>query len=126
VLDLLFFFAHGEFDDSVLLGGSFVADIKKQIQAIIKTAETAVNSKRDDLFVDSSTYNAAKAILEEVKAQSPDDKVLAALKMEGPVQFMQVLSMMQIVLASLADEPKQPRQPTQVGGSSGGPNDWMR
>ena len=102
-----------------------MADIKKQIQAIIKTAETAVNSKRDDLYVDSSTYNAAKAILEGAKAQSPDDKVLAALEMEGPVQFMQILSMMQLVLASVPDEPKQARQ-AQVGGSGGGPNEWMR
>lgn len=100
-----------------------MADIKKQIQAIIKTAETAVNSKRNDLFVDVSTYDTAKVILEEAKAQSPDDKVLAAAKMEGPIQFMQLLSLMQLVLASLPEEPKQPRQ---VGGSSGGPNDWMR
>lgn len=91
-----------------------MAALRQQILGIIKVCETAIASKRDDVYVDDNTYKVAIAILDKAKADNPDDEILAAATMEGVSTFIKILSVMQIVLHSLPAEPAKQGQ-TDIG-----------
>ena len=79
-----------------------MAELRQQVQAIIKTCETAMASKKDsELFPDNTTLAIASAILKKAKEQLPNDEVLAAASFDAPVRWSSVLSVMQTVSHSL-------------------------
>jgi hypothetical protein len=90
-----------------------MAGLRQQIQGLIKTCETALASKKDEVYVDGSTFAVAAAILKKAKADWPNDEILAAATLDGPQTWIGVLSVMQTVLHSL---PVEPAQRGQAGG----------
>ncbi len=100
-----------------------MAGLRQQIQGIIKTCETAIASKKENVYMDPSTHAVAMAILKKAKADLPDDEILAAATLDGSPTWVQVLSVMQIVLHSL---PADPARRGQAGGDVGGEHDWMK
>jgi hypothetical protein len=98
-----------------------MAGMRQQIEGLIKTCETAIASKREDVYVDENSFAVATAILKKAKADLPNDEILAAATLDGMATWVRILSVMQIVLGSLPNEPS-PR--SQAGG--GGGETWMR
>jgi hypothetical protein len=75
-----------------------MAGIRQQILGIIKTCETALASKKDDLYVDENTISVSAAILKKAKADLPNDEVLAAAILKAPYSWQQILSAMQTAI----------------------------
>jgi hypothetical protein len=102
-----------------------MAGLHQQILGIIKTCETALASKRTDVYLDANTITIATAILKKAKDNLPNDEILAAATMDGAQTWAQVLSVMQLVLHSL---PNETAQRGQAGGDvgAGGERGWMR
>jgi hypothetical protein len=101
-----------------------MAGFRQQVQAVIKTCETAM--KREEVYVDDNTYLVAMAILKKAKANMSTDEILAAATLEGTSTFVKILSVIQLVLNSL---PIEPAQRGQAGGGDvggGGEGGWMR
>jgi hypothetical protein len=102
-----------------------MAGLHQQVRGVIKTCETALASKRTDVYLDANTVTVAAAILTKAKANLSKDEILAAATLEGVQTWAQVLSVMQLVLHSL---PSEPAQRGQAGGDVGGGGEggWMR
>ena len=84
-----------------------MATLQKQALGMIATCKTAlatVAKKAETNFVDNATVEVARAILEQAKAELPNDKVLAAVSLDAPVYWTTVLAAMQTVTSSIPDE----------------------
>ena len=80
-------------------------NLKSQVAAIINAARTVIAAKGKDLpFVDATTYNVTTAIIKEAQAQQPNDKILAAVKIEGHTSWTAILAAMDVVDKSLPDK----------------------
>ncbi len=80
-----------------------MSTLRLQALGIIDACNTALSAtgKGDLPPVDGTTIEAAVTILEQAKKEVPDDKVLAATKLEAIYTWTGILTAMQIVERSL-------------------------
>lgn len=79
-----------------------MSSLQKQVDGLIKTCKTALARRKDLPDVDVGTIHAAEEILKQAKDEFPDDKVLAAVKLEPPFYpWAEILSAMETVRGTL-------------------------
>ncbi len=66
-----------------------------------KTVLAAAGKGKEQPPVDGTTIEIAHAIIEQAKAEMPDDKVVAAIKLEPYISWTAVLSAMETIHRSL-------------------------
>jgi hypothetical protein len=91
-------------------------NLRQQVSGLIDTCETVLTGWAKDLPpVDETTLEIAQAIISEVKAQLPGDKVLVAVSLALPVSWSSLLSAMQIIQNTLP-YPRQGQIQMRTGG----------
>ncbi len=69
---------------------------------MIETCKTALAMPaKDKPDLDNNTMAVARALLEKAKSDVPNDKILAAATLDGPLSWMAILSAMETVHRSL-------------------------
>jgi hypothetical protein len=92
-----------------------MSSLRHQVIGVIDTCKTVLARGKDLPPVDATTTQIASAILEQAKAELPNDKVLAAVKLEEPLSnctWAGILSAMETVNHTLPISGAARRRPS--------------
>jgi hypothetical protein len=87
-----------------------VSQLAEQVLGLIDACKGALAAKQEQ-YLDVTTMKVASAILEQAKADLPNDKILAAVDFDGPqaLSWTRILTGMEIIKRSLPVEKYKPR-----------------
>jgi hypothetical protein len=90
-----------------------MSSTRRQVAGIIGTCKTVIAAGKGKELppVDASVSTIAAVILEQVKAEYPNDKVLESLKLEQNISWTSLLAAMQTVYGALLPPWEQADKP---------------